>query len=57
MDMAIKLKFNYAEAYFRRACIKLNSKDKAGACDDLSKAESLGDPDAHKYFDRFCRVN
>lgn len=55
LDMAIKLKFDYAEAYFRRAAIKLNSKDKQGACDDLQKADSLGDPDAFKMVDKFCK--
>lgn len=56
MDYAIKLKFDYAEAYFRRASIKFKSKDKHGACEDLAKADSLGDPDAIKYIDQFCKV-
>lgn len=56
IDYAIKLKFDYAEAYFRRASIKFKSKDKHGACEDLAKADSLGDPDAIKYIDQFCKV-
>jgi len=56
LDQAIKLKFDYSEAYFRRATVKLKMKgDKQGACDDLAKADSLGDPDAFKLIEQYCK--
>ncbi len=53
-DYSIKLKFNYASAYVNRAAIKLASKDKHGACEDLKKAESLGDEMAIKLVLKYC---
>jgi tetratricopeptide (TPR) repeat protein len=54
-DYAIKLKFNYGEAFVNRAAIKFASKDKQGACDDLNKADSLGDEMAIKLIDTYCK--
>jgi tetratricopeptide (TPR) repeat protein len=54
-DYAIKLKYNYGEAFVNRAAIKFASKDKQGACDDLNKADSLGDEMAIKLIDTYCK--
>ena len=54
-DIAIKLKFNYGEAFVNRAAVKFASKDKQGACDDLNKADSLGDEMAIKLIDTYCK--
>ncbi|MBK6521527.1 MAG: hypothetical protein IPG08_03910 [Sphingobacteriaceae bacterium] len=42
IDHSIKLKFDYSTAYVNRAALKMASKDKQGACEDLQKADSLG---------------
>jgi len=55
LDFALKLKFDYAEAYVQRAYIKMASKDKHGACDDLKKAEGLGNELALKLNEQFCK--
>lgn len=55
VDYSIKLKFDYAAAYVNRAAIKFASKDKRGACDDLNKADTLGDKMAYKLIDQYCK--
>ncbi len=55
LDYAIKLKFDYAPAFVNRAAIKFASKDKHGACEDLNKADSLGDTMAFKLIDKYCK--
>lgn len=55
VDQAIKLKFDYAAAYVNRAAIKFASKDKRGACEDLNKADTLGDGMAYKLIDQYCK--
>lgn len=55
LDQAIKLKFDYAAAYVNRAAIKMALKDKRGACDDLRKADSLGDEMALRLVERYCK--
>lgn len=55
LDFSISLKFNYASAYVNRAAIKFASKDKKGACDDLAKADGLGDEMAVKLYERYCK--
>jgi tetratricopeptide (TPR) repeat protein len=55
VDYAIKLKFDYASAYVNRAAIKFASKDKRGACEDLNKADTLGDGMAYKLIDQYCK--
>lgn len=55
LDYAIKLKFNYAPAYVNRAALKFASKDKRGACQDLEKADSLGDQLAFKLIEKYCK--
>ena len=55
LDYAIKLKFDYAGAYVNRAAIKMASKDKRGACEDLGKADGLGDEMAVKLYDQYCK--
>lgn len=55
LDYAIKIKFDYAEAYVQRAYIKMASKDKYGACDDLKKADGLGDEKALNLSQQFCK--
>ena len=55
LDYAIKLKYNYGEAFVNRAAIKFASKDKNGACEDLNKADSLGDEMAIKLIETYCK--
>lgn len=55
IDYAIKLKFNYPAAYVNRAALKFASKDKRGACEDLEKADSLGDQMAYKLLEQYCK--
>ena len=55
LDYAIKLRFNYAEAFVNRAAIKFAIKDKHGACDDLNKADSLGDEMAVRLIETYCK--
>lgn len=55
LDYAIKLRFNYAEAFVNRAAIKFASKDKQGACEDLNKADSLGDEMAIRLIETYCK--
>jgi tetratricopeptide (TPR) repeat protein len=55
VDYAIKLKFDYAAAYVNRAAIKFASKDKRGACEDLNKADTLGDKMAYRLIDQYCK--
>lgn len=55
LDYSIKLKFDYSTAYVNRAAIKMASKDKRGACEDLRKADSLGNELAVKLYDKYCK--
>jgi hypothetical protein len=55
LDYSIKLKYDYAAAFVNRAAIKFASKDKRGACDDLNKADSLGDEMAIKLIETYCK--
>jgi tetratricopeptide (TPR) repeat protein len=55
LDYSIKLKFDYAGAYLNRAAIKMASKDKHGACEDLEKADGLGDEMAVKLIEKYCK--
>ena len=55
LDFAIKLKFDYGAAFVNRAAIKMASKDKRGACEDLEKADSLGDELAIKLIEQYCK--
>ena len=54
-DYSIKLKYDYAAAFVNRAAVKFASKDKHGACDDLNKADSLGDEMAIKLIETYCK--
>ncbi len=55
IDYSIKLKFDYAAAYVNRAAIKFAGKDVRGACDDLNKADTLGDKMAYQLIDKYCK--
>jgi tetratricopeptide (TPR) repeat protein len=55
LDYSIKLKFDYPAAYVNRAAIKMASKDKRGACDDLAKADGLGDEMALRLIEQYCK--
>ena len=54
-DIAIKLKYNYGAAFVNRAAVKFASKDKIGACEDLNKADALGDEMAFKLIETYCK--
>ncbi|HXB39026.1 MAG TPA: tetratricopeptide repeat protein [Bacteroidia bacterium] len=53
-DYAIKLKFNYPSTYVNRAAVKMASKDRKGACEDLTKADQLGSDVAYKLIQQYC---
>ena len=53
-DYAIKLKFNYASVYVNRAAVKMASKDRKSACEDLNKADHLGSDVAYKLIQQYC---
>ncbi|MBX3165525.1 MAG: tetratricopeptide repeat protein [Bacteroidetes bacterium] len=55
LNYSLKLKFDYAGAYVNRAAIKMELKDKRGACQDLEKADRLGDAMAYKLIERYCK--
>jgi len=55
LDQSIKLKFDYAVAYVNRAALKMAAKDKYGACEDLKKADSLGNENAPRLFNSYCK--
>ena len=54
-DYSIKLKYDYAAAFVNRAAVKFASKDKHGACEDLNKADSLGDELAIQLIETYCK--
>lgn len=54
-DYSIKLKYDYSGAFVNRAAVKFASKDKHGACDDLNKADSLGDNMAIQLIEAYCK--
>ena len=53
-DYCIKLKLDYPSVYVNRAAIKMASKDRRGACEDLNKADQLGSDVAIKYIQQYC---
>ncbi len=55
LDYSIKLKFDYSTAYINRAALKMAAKDKRGACEDLQKADSLGNERAPQLFNSYCK--
>jgi tetratricopeptide (TPR) repeat protein len=55
LDMAIKLKFDYSAAFVNRAALRMAAKDKRGACEDLQKADSLGNDMAPGLFEQYCK--
>ncbi len=55
LDFSIKLKFDYSIAYVNRAALKMAAKDKKGACDDLQKADSLGNNMAPQLYEQYCK--
>ncbi len=55
IDYSIKLKFDYSTAYVNRAALKMAAKDKQGACDDLQKADSLGNVMAPQLYEQYCK--
>lgn len=55
LNYCLKLKFDYAGAYVNRAAIKMALKDSRGACQDLDKADRLGDTMAYKLIEKYCK--
>ena len=53
--VALKLKFDYADAFYNRAATKMAIKDKFGACEDLNKADGLGNLNAAQIIDKYCK--
>jgi tetratricopeptide (TPR) repeat protein len=54
LDYAIKLKFDYPSTYVNRASIRMASKDRKGACEDLQKADQLGSSVAYRLIQQYC---
>jgi tetratricopeptide (TPR) repeat protein len=55
LDYSIKLKFDYSTAFVNRAAIKMAKKDKRGACEDLEKADGLGNEMAIRLLEQYCK--
>jgi tetratricopeptide (TPR) repeat protein len=55
LDQSIKLKFDYSVAYVNRASLKRANGDKRGACEDLQKADSLGNELAPGLYEQYCK--
>lgn len=53
-NTAIDVDPDYAEAYMNRGSLKHNKNDMKGACEDWSKAESLGINLAYDLIKEFC---
>lgn len=54
LDYSIKLKFDYASVYVNRASIRMASKDRKGACEDLQRADQLGSNVAYRLIQQYC---
>jgi tetratricopeptide (TPR) repeat protein len=54
LDVAIKIKFDYPSTYVNRASIRMASKDRKGACEDLHKADQLGSNVAYSLIQQYC---
>ena len=54
LDYSIKLKFDYPSVYVNRASIRMASKDRKGACEDLNRADQLGSTVAYKLIQQYC---
>jgi len=54
-NKAIEIHPDYAEAYLGRGSSKYNIKDYTGACNDWHKASELGNRQAQKQIDKFCK--
>lgn len=56
-DQCIKIKIDYPSVYVNRAAIRMASKDRKGACEDLNKADQLGSDIAYKYIHQYCKMD
>ena len=56
-DQCIKIKIDYPSVYVNRAAIRMASKDRKGACEDLNKADQLGSDVAYKYIHQYCKMD
>ena len=54
-DLAIEFDPENALSYIARGGIKFFSNNKEGACLDFQKAKSLGNTDATKFIEKFCK--
>ena len=54
-DIAIKIEPKNALSYITRGGIKFFSNNKEGACFDFNKAKDLGNIDAPKFINKFCK--
>jgi hypothetical protein len=53
-DQVIALSANEVDALYSRGICKYKSDDKAGACEDWKKIQSVGKPDADKLILKYC---
>ena len=53
-ETSLKIKFNYPPTYVNRAAVRMASKDRKGACEDLNKADQLGSDVAYKLIQQYC---
>jgi tetratricopeptide (TPR) repeat protein len=53
-DQVIALSANEVDALYSRGICKYKSDDKAGACEDWKKIQSIGKPDADKLILKYC---
>lgn len=54
-DKAIELNADYSDAYLGRGTSKYNLKDYDGACTDWRKAAALGNVQASKQIEKYCK--
>ena len=54
-DLAIAINPKHIDAFYQRGLIKLKLSDKAGACNDLSNAITLGNKEAQSAYNENCK--
>jgi protein O-mannosyl-transferase len=55
LDHSIKINPNDAAVYYDRGVTKYNMGNTTGACLDWEKAAGMGDPDAARFLQQYCR--
>jgi hypothetical protein len=56
MDAAVQLKADYTEAIFARGTCSLMLEEREKACNDFSKASTMGWKPAKEYVEKYCNA-